>query len=595
MQQMVAGARSVGKVLQKNDAGQMVVTGGLIRAETRGAVRLLWLEAPPANMLGADLRHGLMGALDAALADPGVAGIVLIGAGRGFSSGCDLAELGQAAQSPGVADLVRRVMSAPKPVIAALHGLVLGAAAELALAARGRVASPDLRFGLRDVLAGHLPMAGGTQTLPRLISAADALRLIGRAAMINATEAWAMGLVDSVTADDLAAAGVALALAPPPPDRTPGLRDGRAYQAAVIAARGVGAAGVLTARLIDCIEAAQLLPLAQGLEFEAEAAAEVAATPEAGALRHAMLAEMRMAADFVGGRPVDRIGLWGVGAVALVWPALHAGISVVFADDDREALVAALEKVALAQEAEVQAGRLSREARDAEWARLTPGVSPAAVAGIDLIVAAKPGAAGPVLHLGGEAAGPGLLLVAPAVAELQLHAGDRGFGQMAAATLRRMGVRLAITRAEPRAGVVRSLARAARAALEVMAAAGTSGASLGAGIAGLVKLPLPEAAGTMALPVADVRQRVLGAMAAEGARLLAAETVRRASDIDALCIAALGMPRSVGGPMFAADQRGLMVLRRDLALWADEHPIWTPHPLFDRLVSEGARLAELTT
>jgi 3-hydroxyacyl-CoA dehydrogenase len=556
----------------------------------RGAVRVLTIDAPPANMLAPAVRADLLTSLQAALADPAVSAIVLIGQGRGFSSGCDVTELGRQSR-PTVAEIATLLIAAAKPVIAALHGGTFGAAAELALAARGRVATADLRFALRDVLAGHLPSAGGTQTLPRLVGADDALRLIGQAVVVTGAEAQACGIVDVLAPGDLLEAALAMAAAPPPADRAPGLADGRAYLAAIKTARAAGV-GTLQGKLMDCIEAAQLLPLSQGLDFEAEAVIEVAAAPEAGALQHAMLADMRMASDLAGGAAVDHIGFWGAASLPLIWPAMHRGLQVTVADDDREALVAALEKVALAQEAEVQAGRLDRALRDAEWARLTPGVDAAALAGLGLIVAAKPGVAGPVVHFGGHDSGPGLLLVAPAVGELQLRPADRALGPVAAATLRRMGLRLAITAPEPRAGVVRSLARAARAALAALAAQGVAAEALTAGIRGWLTVAVPAATGQRDLARAEVAQRVLAALAAEGARLIAAGTVRRASDIDALAVAAMGMPRAFGGPMFRADRRGLLLLRRDLQVWQADDPVWTPHPMIDGLLSEGRGFAD---
>ncbi len=569
-----------------------MVNGARIRAEMRGGVRLLWLDAPPSNLLGPGLRGHLMTALRDAFAAPDVVAVVLIGQGRGFSGGVDLADLGQPQAAPSMADIVRLLLDVPKPVVAALHGGTYGAGAELALAARARVASGDLRFGLRDALAGHLPMAGGTQTLPRLVGAEAALRLIGQATVLTATAAHAAGVVDQVASDDLATAAIAMALSPP--DRRDGLADGRSHLAAIKVARQT-AGGLLHTRLVDCVEAAQLLPLPQGLDFEAEAALEVAHAPDAGALRHAMLAELRMAADLAGGQGVAHIGFWGAGTLPLIWPALHRGLAVTVADDDREALVAALEKVAIAQEAEVQAGRLDRALRDAEWARLTPGVAPAALTGLELVIAAKPGATGPVLYLGGQVDAPGLLLVAPAVAELQLREGDRALGQTAAATLRQIGMLIAVTGPAPRAGVVRSLARAARAALDALAVQGVSAEALTEGIRGWLKLPVPpDANGQTAMPRAEVTQRVLAAMAAEGARLLAAGTVRRAGDIDVLAVAALGLPRTFGGPMYRADQRGLLLLRRDLIIWQDQHPIWTPHPIIARLLSDGQGFGDVS-
>ena len=127
-----------------------------------------------------------MAALQQALAGDQMQGIVLASGlrapGQGFSGGSDLAGLGRPwpRYVPKPADITRLMLAAPCVVVAALHGPTLGAGAEIALAARGRVAQADLRFGLRDVLVGRLPMAGATQTLPRLIGATEALRLLGK-------------------------------------------------------------------------------------------------------------------------------------------------------------------------------------------------------------------------------------------------------------------------------------------------------------------------------------------------------------------------------------------------------------------------------
>ncbi|MGL5010937.1 MAG: enoyl-CoA hydratase-related protein, partial [Paracoccaceae bacterium] len=476
-----------------------------------------------------------------------------------------------------------------------LHGACLGVGAEIALAARGRVAAGDLRFGLRDVLVGRLPGAGGTQTLPRLVGAAEALRLIGRGVTVSAAEALERGIVDAVVADPVTA-GVAMALAPPEKERAAGLRDGRAYQAAVAAARKVDGGDALQAGLADCVEAAQLLPLDQGLVFEAEAAAEVGGRPEAGALQHLVMAEMRMLADLGGGAAAGRIGFWGAGAGALVWPALHAGLEVVFADDDRAALLAEVEKVALAQEEQVAAGRMTAAARDAEWARLTPGVAVGDLAGAELVIAAKPGAVGDALHLGvwAEQAGDAarLLLVSPGFGELQLPGRGDAFGLRAAATLRRMRIRFAVTAAPPAGGVARALVRAARSACTALLTLGISHSSIAAALEGYLRLPLPDdLGGSTVMPAVAVRARVDGALAAAGMALLTQGAVRRAGDVDVLAVTALGLPRTMGGPMFAAEQRGLMLLRRDLQGWANEHAVWTPPALLDQLISDGARLS----
>jgi 3-hydroxyacyl-CoA dehydrogenase len=603
----VAGQAWLAKVaLGAGVAGGLRVAG-LIRAEMQGDLRLVRMTASPANLLSPALCAALMAALGDGLADPHTRAILLLsgltGPGQGFSGGMDLADMAAPwpAGQPAVADVTRLLQAAEKPVIAVLHGTCLGAAAEIALAARARLAAPDLRFGLRDALVGLLPGAGGAVMLARLVGAAPALRLIANAVTITADEALALGLVNRVTTDDPVAAAVALAgdlaagtIAPP----DAGLRDGRAYQAAVAAARQTAGGDPLRLALADCVEAAQLLPPDQALAFAAESAAEIATRSAAGALMHLMMAEMRMAAELPGGAPARRIGFWGGGAATLVLPALQAGCEVVFADDDRAALLAGVERVALAQEAAVTAGQVSPAAREAEWARLHPGVAATAMAGLDLVIAAKPGIDGArVLHLGhwpdqrDDVAR--LLLVAPGLAELQLPRPIDGFGKMVAATLRRLRLRCAITACPPAKGVARALVRAAQTACGALLAQGLARDCLIAAVKGHMRLALPEdpPGGTTQMTAAQVRARIDAAVVAAGAGLLMQGAVRRAGDLDALAIAALGLPRSAGGPLYAADQRGLMIVRRDLQHWAAAHPVWTPPALLDQLISDGARLS----
>ena len=546
-----------------------------------------------------------MAALQQALAGDQMQGIVLASGlrapGQGFSGGSDLAGLGRPwpRDVPKPADITRLMLAAPCVVVAALHGPTLGAGAEIALAARGRVAQADLRFGLRDVLVGRLPMAGATQTLPRLIGATEALRLLGKGPSIPAAEALAMGLIDAVCDGDLLDAALAMVHTPPAAGRAPGLRDGRAYQVALAQARVAGA----SVDLLRCLEAAQLLPTEQGLDFEAEVAADVLQRPQTAALQHLTMAEMRMAADLHGGQPVPRLGLWGAAGGPLIWPALRAGMTVVLADDDGAALVAAVEKVAIAQSAQVAAGRMSVAEQDANWARLIPAHNPDALAGLPLVIAAKPGMAGQHLQFGhwpGAADHtPRLHLIAPAFAELQVLQAPRGWALMAAATLRQMRMRLGVTQAPPAHGAARALVLAAQQACRCLLMHGIPGDRLQDSLKDHLHVPLP-ASGVVAQSTtwADmepqaIRHRIMGAIAAEGARLVMQGVVRRAESLDVLGGVALGMPRHLGGPLFATDQRGLMLLRRDLQLWQRDHAIWAPPALLDRLVSTGARLCEV--
>ena len=157
------------------------------------------------NAYNTQMRDDLWQALEAARDDPEVAAVMLSGAGeRGFCAGADLTEFG-GAPSQAVARQVRferdvwgLMLSLRVPVVAALHGYVLGAGLEMALLCDLRIASDDAEFGLPEAALGMAPAAGGSQTLPRIAGLPAALDLLLSARRIDASEALRLGLVHRV-------------------------------------------------------------------------------------------------------------------------------------------------------------------------------------------------------------------------------------------------------------------------------------------------------------------------------------------------------------------------------------------------------------
>ena len=144
-----------------------------------------------------------------------VRGIFVTGAGpKAFVAGADIAEL----SSQGPLDARERARrgqrvfesfaSSPKPVIALINGYALGGGCELALACHIRIAADSARLGLPETKLGIGPGYGGTQRLPRLVGQGRALELILTGEMIDAAEAYRIGLVNKVVpAAELRAAG----------------------------------------------------------------------------------------------------------------------------------------------------------------------------------------------------------------------------------------------------------------------------------------------------------------------------------------------------------------------------------------------------
>ena len=383
----------------------------VVRVTHDGGIAVLAIAAPPVNAMGRRLRAALDASLREVLADPAVQAVVLVAEGRHFSGGADIREFDLPADPavPLMPAICDRVELAGKPVVAAIQGSALGAGLELALACHLRIAGPQARFGLPEVGLGLCPGAGGTQRLPRLVGAQAALRLMLSGRAIGPAEAQSLGMIDGLVDEGLREAAVALAAEIAAEvvagrrglartrDRTDGMRDAAAYQGAVASSRAAHAKDRLPAagRIVDCVEAAQLLPFDQGMAFERAAFDDLRSSPESAGLRHAFLAERRIA-DFpeagAAGRLVQTVGIVGLGRtgarIALQMAA--NGYRVITAEHDAEALVAGLERVSDLQEQAVAAGRLTSEARDREWERLTPAIDLGALSQCDLVIEAVP-------------------------------------------------------------------------------------------------------------------------------------------------------------------------------------------------------------
>ncbi len=130
-------------------------------------------------------------------------GIVTGAGNRAFSIGADIREmlpyLREHRNDPNaLPPTIMRGMSLWKPLIAAVNGLALGGGLEIALACDIRIAADKARFGVPEVTLGLMPGWGGTQRLPRAIPRCKAAELLFTGKMIDAAEAYRIGLVNAV-------------------------------------------------------------------------------------------------------------------------------------------------------------------------------------------------------------------------------------------------------------------------------------------------------------------------------------------------------------------------------------------------------------
>ena len=356
-------------------------------------VAFVILSHPPRNALDAPMRTALAQVLGQAIQDDTVQELVLMGEGDGFAIGADIA--GDAG-APSLREICLQVETCPKPVIAALHGVVLGAGFELALACHYRLALEGARAGLPEVLIGLPPSGGATQRLTRLIGARLALDILLSGAVFTLTRPPGEALLDARTGDDLRGSALRFAHdlrargAGPRPSaqRRDGLVDIAAYQEAI--ASYDGKVHGLRAEILRLVDSALLLPFDLGNIAEQEAYETALKSAETAGLRHAQRIEMSAFAlpNAPGTLPaLERIAILGPGPLAMqiTASALNAGLGVNWG---------ALDEANLTEDAARLREVFSRtKATHARLSGLSTGLSKDMVIGVDLIIHAARGQA----------------------------------------------------------------------------------------------------------------------------------------------------------------------------------------------------------
>lgn len=580
-----------------------------LKVDLRDGVLVLTLAHPPFNDLSPHIRSALVQAIVERGED--CRGIVIAADGPNFSGQVLIVA---DTESPSLAELCQVVANCPVPVVAVLRGLAVGSGAELALAARARLAEPSMRMAFADLSLGLCPGAGATRRLPRLIGAAAALDLLLTARQVPAAEAMALGLVDGITESASIASAMRLAAALAVTDmlQRPD-PDPAAWQAAVAEARKHPEARTTAGRrIIDCVEAALVLPEAAAQAFETTARRDLEQTEESIGLRAAATAERRaLALPAVLTRlrtlSVDRVGLVGtapdLARVAVV--ALSRQLGVTWSVPNSAARKVGLAVVEAGIKEGLRGGRLDPDRARAMRDRLQLVEGPLAEGSLPFLISDSsaqeapelpPGAAR--LVLGGQDGEMGLALsLTGRVCEVSLPPDTMPLARATALSgLRRMGLAPVQVGSRPMIGA--RMSDASRTALAWMVAQGVPRRQIAAvmeqfGISTPDPVSIEAPTVLRAMPAAEVLNRWLAALANEGARLIEEGIARRPSDIDHLMVAGYNFPRWRGGPMHQADRRGLMVLRRDLRAWGAEVSLWSPAPLIDRLIGEGRSLASL--
>ena len=376
--------------------------------EVRGSVAVITLNNPPVNGLGYDTRRSIADGVDRANADAAVKAIVITGAGKAFSGGADIREFGspKAIAEPNLLSLWLQFEASAKPIVAAMHTVVMGGGLELALACHYRVAAPGTLMALPEVKLGLVPGAGGTQRLPRVLGVETALNMIVSGEPVKSERRAAIPgqkLFDKLIDGDLLAG--ALAFAAEVADQRP-LPLVRNLKAAHANADGYFAFARNTvkamaknfpapAKCVDCVEAAVKMKFDDGMRFERDTFLALMLTPQSKALRHAFFGERAASKipdvpEDTPQRKIEKVAVIGAGTMGggISMNFLNAGIPVTVLETTQEALDRGVGVMRKNYESQVKRGKLKQDKYEQRMGLLKTTLSYDDVKEADLVIEA---------------------------------------------------------------------------------------------------------------------------------------------------------------------------------------------------------------
>ena len=367
-------------------------------------IAVISVDSPPVNTISATVRQGMFAAITDVRAREGIAAVVLVCRGSTFFSGADISEFAGPPKEEEFRDLFRQLEQLPVPVVAGMHGVVMGGGLEIALACHYRVAVPGARFGLPEVTLGIIPGAGGTQRMPRLIGVEKTLELILAGRPVDVTTAMDLGFIDATIEGDVLAATVAYARAliakgagvrrtskrgVDPATATPEIIERLTAQA-----RKQYPNREAWQTAIKAVSAAARLPFEEGLLYEAELANITKGTVEAKALIHVFFAERNtrkvpglsaVAKSSIASGGVIGAGTMG-GGIAICFA--NAGLPVTVLDSTQAALDRGFAGIGKTYDSMVKRGRLTAEEKERRLALIRGTLDYADLAGADVVIEA---------------------------------------------------------------------------------------------------------------------------------------------------------------------------------------------------------------
>ncbi len=385
----------------------------LATAEMRDGIKILTISNPPVNALSFATSGALLAEIEAAETDDSVKAVVITGAGGNFSGGADINDFVKppVAGSKSVRDVVAAIERSKKTYVAAIDGNALGGGLETALTCDYRIATPNSKVGLPEILLGIIPGAGGTQRLPRLLATKNpmnnglagvqmALDMMLKGEAKAAKAAKGMGIIDELV-EDGSVVDRAVALA----KEKAGTKNRVSQLKFVVVppltalAHGMVPAeekgGYAAHKLIDALEAASELDYKFGIAREARLFEELVQGQQAQSAIHLFFAERELGkipglSETLKPKEIKVAAVVGAGTmgtgIAMVFA--NAGIPCYVIDVNAEQVERGKKNVADTYESRVKKGKMVADKAQATIESVKFVNDYSAIADADLVVEA---------------------------------------------------------------------------------------------------------------------------------------------------------------------------------------------------------------
>ena len=346
-------------------------------------IALIEISNPPVNAISAAVRVGLLETIENLSLNEKIKAIVITAPERTFLAGADIKEFGKKVDAPILGKICDKIESLNKIVVASLHGTPLGGGLEVAMSAHYRIAAPNTKVGLPEVLLGILPGAGGTQRLPRLCGVDMALDMMLTGKHVPAKEALSSGIIDEIAENnntidngiEYAKKLVKEGFRPRPTSQIQNkISDTEETSELILKFKDTASKKYKNLfsphAIIRSVEEGLKLDFAEAILNERKLFEECIESPQRQGLIHSFFAERANTKipEIKEGKPIElnKIGIIGGGTMGtgISMAAMNAGFNVIMIEQNDEAIQKAKAKITSTYDRSVKLNRITTEQKN---------------------------------------------------------------------------------------------------------------------------------------------------------------------------------------------------------------------------------------